>query len=224
MTNCEEALQQVKDTTERNKRMQDEHINKRHSYEKSVNKKREWEKCKNELNCGGEYSRFSGKVNDLRNDRRFWTRCVAHEESQSGRHDDWCRNDFGDDWKHVGQDNGGCSPGFTKGLCGRTDDGIRRDLGIENRPGTESDPGNFSPIPVPEIKCCQEMTFKGISANKVNFDNLNQTCNIVTEATGGKQSVPNSNQQSVSKKTILIMIVTMLIILGACSAVLVVVI
>lgn len=48
-----------------------------------------------------------------------WNNCVAWNETSSGKHDDWCRNDHGHEWSHVGQDGAGCSKGFGKGVCRR---------------------------------------------------------------------------------------------------------
>lgn len=52
-------------------------------------------------------------------DKRNWNNCVAWNETSSGKHDDWCRNDHGPEWSHVGQDGAGCSKGFGKGVCRR---------------------------------------------------------------------------------------------------------
>jgi hypothetical protein len=55
----------------------------------------------------------------LKEPPRPWNNCVAWLETTPGRHDDWCANDFGTGWKHVGQDGGGCTPGFGKGTCSK---------------------------------------------------------------------------------------------------------
>ncbi len=48
-----------------------------------------------------------------------WNNCVAWNDTGSGKHDDWCRNDKGQNWSHIGQDGAGCSKGFGKGVCGK---------------------------------------------------------------------------------------------------------
>ena len=48
-----------------------------------------------------------------------WNNCVGWLDTNPGKHDDWCRNDKGQNWSHVGQDGAGCSKGFGKGVCGK---------------------------------------------------------------------------------------------------------
>lgn len=50
-------------------------------------------------------------------EKRNWNNCVVWGETGSGKHDDWCRNDFGPNWAHVGQDGAGCAKGWGKGVC-----------------------------------------------------------------------------------------------------------
>jgi hypothetical protein len=51
--------------------------------------------------------------------RETWNNCVSWGETGAGKHDDWCRNDKGQNWSHVGQDGGGCTLGWGKGVCGK---------------------------------------------------------------------------------------------------------
>jgi hypothetical protein len=194
MSTCADALSNVQRITNDNRRSQEEHNNKRRNYELSVNKQREWDKCKNNLDCGGEYDRFAGRVRDLRNEKKHMINCIDWISLTRNDYGGYCRNDHGDGWKHVDNTNGGCTPGWGKGVCARNDDRIKQDLGIGNRPGTETDPGNFVPLPVPEIKCCQEIAFKNISADKVAFDNISQSCNVV--GTSSKNESNTSKEES----------------------------
>ncbi len=46
-----------------------------------------------------------------------WNNCAVWDETTPGKHDDWCRNDFGSHAKHVGQGQHGCAKGWGKGVC-----------------------------------------------------------------------------------------------------------
>lgn len=52
-------------------------------------------------------------------EKRPWNNCVPWAETSAMKHDDWCMNDIGPGWKHIGQDGAGCTKGFGKGICGR---------------------------------------------------------------------------------------------------------
>jgi hypothetical protein len=47
----------------------------------------------------------------------YWGNCVVWGETQAGKHDDWCVNDFGPGWTHTGQGGDNCAPGWGKGDC-----------------------------------------------------------------------------------------------------------
>jgi hypothetical protein len=46
-----------------------------------------------------------------------WNNCVAWAETTPGKHHDWCVNDLGPGFNHVGQDKGACAQGFGRGIC-----------------------------------------------------------------------------------------------------------
>jgi len=46
-----------------------------------------------------------------------WNNCAVWGETTPGKHDDWCRNDFGSHATHVGQGQHGCTLGWGKGVC-----------------------------------------------------------------------------------------------------------
>jgi hypothetical protein len=46
-----------------------------------------------------------------------WNNCAVWLETTPGKHDDWCRNDFGSHATHVGQGQHGCPKGQGKGVC-----------------------------------------------------------------------------------------------------------
>jgi len=46
-----------------------------------------------------------------------WKICVAWVETTPGKHHDWCVNDLGHGFKHVGQDKGACAQGYGRGIC-----------------------------------------------------------------------------------------------------------
>lgn len=60
-------------------------------------------------------------------EKRPWNNCVPWAETSATKHDDWCTNDVGPGWKHIGQDGAGCTKGFGKGVCGRE---VERPVGL----------------------------------------------------------------------------------------------
>lgn len=46
-----------------------------------------------------------------------WKNCVPWDETESGKHDDFCQNDLGEGWKHTGRFKGGCGENEGKGIC-----------------------------------------------------------------------------------------------------------
>lgn len=193
MPSCEKALKQVEDIINDNKQNES---NPRYSkwkrekddFQNSKNKQEEWDNCKNNLNCGGNYSWAKGKIDDLRNERKVWNNCAVWDATKVGEHDDWCVNDFGQGWIHVDRGGWGCTAGWGRGECGRTDDKVKKDLDIGERPSITMDPGPWVANPVPDIKCCQDMTFKNMKASDITFNNNSQSCDVAEEDKKSKTS------------------------------------
>jgi len=178
---CEKALQ----IAERWKAEDDAAYNDwkgRHDiYQASVTKYDEWNSCKNNLDCRGQYAQYVNSINDLRNEKKTWNNCVAWNETQSGRHNDWCENDIAKGWRHTGQTGEGCWPGFGKGVCSRSDDKIKQELYLQP-PTVTQDPGpQPNRRPLPKIDCCNSFVAQGLKASEINFDDINQSCGGVPE-------------------------------------------
>ena len=119
---------------------------------------RDWDKRKTDI--------FNGNQEEKR-----WNSCVATWDCDAGKHDDWCRNDFGDGWYHSGKDQncGACGKhGCTQchGICKKTDDKRWQEASDQTarerggRPGDYNEPWpndaaaieqNKTPV---DIACC----------------------------------------------------------------------
>jgi cobalamin biosynthesis Mg chelatase CobN len=128
----------------------------------------------------GEYNIWAQKENELRDEKKQWNSCVVWNETQSGKHDDWCRNDIGSGWYHSGQSKGPCTPGWGRGVCQRTNDQIQLDL---NNAGYAAAKPNVSPHPGAQpsppggnnVQCCSQL-FQNITAADVKFSEIIQQC------------------------------------------------
>jgi hypothetical protein len=142
-------------------------------------------------NLRGHFQRFGDLKNNLRNERRNWNNCVAWNETNAGKHNDWCQNDVGQGWYHTGQDGGGCSLGFGKGVCGRTDEEVDRVMADSlKKVEPTADPlisskkwlGMGEPVqplqpPSSDILCCSQI-FSDINVQDadMNISDINQDC------------------------------------------------
>lgn len=170
------------------------------SYQKWQTKHNQWKNCRNDLNCVGDYSGYTGSINDLRNEKKTWNNCVSNINNifRNNAFDDWCRSDVGQGWEHKGATWDGCSPGsFTgKGICMRTEQGIKNffytDF-IKSAAEPQGDDGNtwagtngppeYKDLNLFSISCCQDQNFSGNTADKIFYDNITQTCNVTPPAT-----------------------------------------
>lgn len=130
-------------------------------------------------NMSGEYASWNDKRAQLIDEKKPWNNCVAWNDTQSGAHNDWCRNDAGQGWYHAGQTGSGCSAGFGKGVCQRTTDQVIVDLrNAGYNAGEPAVPGQPIP-PIPpngnNIQCCSQM-FSNITADNINFSDIQQNC------------------------------------------------
>lgn len=172
---CDDVLAQIEEWNREDDNAQAAWQRNSDAYNAAVSLKGQWDDCRNNLNCYGNYAGYADKVNSLRNERRAWNNCVAWNETSAGKHNDWCANDRGQDWQHVGQE-GSCSLGFGKGVCGRNDNAVKRDLGLPSAPGVPPHPGPQPSRHNMNVQCCQSFTAQGIQAKNVSFNEINQTC------------------------------------------------
>jgi hypothetical protein len=182
-----------------------EEISKR-NFEKSTklsNLVSQWEQeqkvYKNRLNewetMSGEYAQWDRIKRDLQNEKRNWNNCIPWNETSAGKHNDWCRNDNnGEDWYHAGQDGGGCTPGFGKGVCQRTNDQVNKQLEI--RGYDNSKPVFLKPKPdeTNQPDLAQE--------EQIRSDTNIQCCANIMNITGNAFDVAQSCQQSIEQTLI----------------------
>ena len=123
----------------------------------------------------GEFSNFAERKRSLLAERRDWNSCVDWARTSAGNRDDWCVNDVGKGWVHVGQSGNGCAPGFGVGVCGRTESAVNTIVNNEKSP--------FEPEYVPEprqpdapsnieIQCCANIINTGVG----DLRNISQMC------------------------------------------------
>jgi len=153
------------------------------------------------------------RAESKRGDSRQWNNCVATWECDAGRHDDWCRNDFGDGWYHAGKEQNcgactiwGCSQ--CHGIC-KKDDGLRRREAISEigrRPDNfnETEPRRPSPpeqnMTPNNITCCANVT--QVVASNIN-DSLIKQMNDCKSSLNDKYQVEKEKEARQKEKEIL---------------------
>jgi hypothetical protein len=159
------------------------------SYNRWVNKHEDWKALR------GDFKWIADKKSNLANEHKEWNNCVAWNETQSGKHSDWCNNEnYG--WEHVGQSGGGCWPGFGKGVCARTswrvDQEIQGDISNSEPKADPQDSSKYwlgMPVPQPpqqpngtNIMCCSQI-FSDINVKdgNANISNISQNCSLQLE-------------------------------------------
>jgi hypothetical protein len=147
-------------------------------------------------------NRRNSKKNDLRNETKTWDTCVDWAQTNSGNHNDYCRNDIGSGWEHVGQTGGGCTKGFGKGICQRTWDQAEREANNQmgprpgdyniSRPTQDAFPF-YQQITGADVQCCTNYFDCGNNCTSLNNK---QSCLQAINST-----IEDSTKSSNSSKT-----------------------
>lgn len=118
---------------------------------------------------------------------REWNACVASWEADAGKHDDWCRNDFGHGWFHSGKTGYRCGL-QNKGICSKTDEKRWQEATAQVTAERGARPANFNE-PEPrdregiyaydpqvqndgQVQCCANI----LNINVGDANNVKQTC------------------------------------------------
>ncbi len=195
----------------------------------------EWKIQKDEYDKNwGEYqtalagweTKYAAEKKRLQEEEKIWNNCVDWNTASSGNKDSWCQDDtgFAD---HIGGTGGGCTPGFGKGRCRRTETQVNTaldswiagtpeiSLGFIKLPGV---PGNPKPLPPTggtngtvtpcgspcqppsaNILCCSQV-IQDIQAGKGVNVNAIQTCN--QELINAATSIPTTEATATSPSTV----------------------
>jgi len=213
MPSCEKALQQLEDTNKENERIQKQHEEDKESYSRWLKRKNDWE------NKSGKYEKWK-KYDGV--NREFWANefdgtCWWGENW--GDANDWCHsaaNKKGYDGENYwAKEWGSCSGRWGNFKCKKDDSTVKdqQDAYKKDVPEVDLDTGKYwlnkgeptvTYLPVPDIKCCQEISMKGIKAADVSFNNTTQSCDIAEETKKGKKIVKKpgkgSSKDSSNKK------------------------
>jgi hypothetical protein len=208
---CEDGVKIIQATQKSNQVLIDDYNN-RH---------KEWEAKKNASNTTWEANNkarqdaqtaWDRKKQDFFNgnqESKWWNNCSPTWEADSGKHDDWCRNDFGDGWYHSGKVCGQDPCGFwnqgsCKGICSKTDNkrwneatqSTIREKG--NRPDNYNDPRFSDSEPrTPEqnktsfsLACCSNIT------NVIGSDITDATIKQQNDCLSSKQSAVTAAEKA----------------------------
>lgn len=150
-------------------------------------KRQDWE------NLVGNFSDLIQIKSDLKTEAHNWNSCMAWSDTSPGHHNDWCEHDVGQGWYHAGQDGGGCTKGFGKGVCKRTQDQVERDFAQSHnnrKPEADLSIGAAPSAPTGNnIQCCSQL-FSGISGASVQFSDIQQKCTQQIESQIANASKP----------------------------------
>lgn len=116
-----------------------------------------------------------------------WNNCVATWDADAGRHDDWCRNDFGEGWYHSGKSGYRCGL-MNKGICSKTDDKRVREAIAQVKREWGDRPSDFA-----EREPKQE-NFPLADQNQTSI-NLNCCSNYMNVTGNAKQNIQSCQQE-----------------------------
>jgi hypothetical protein len=189
-TNCKKALILAKATTDKNTEILALNTTARLKYQSDLDLYNKYlDNVKQWTDKTGNYSKWQTDKIRLTNDALPWSNCVPWPDTSAGKHDDYCVNDIGVGWYHGGQTGNGCSIGFGKGLCKRTDAKINIDLETDGYISAQPIPIQ-KPMLLPDkelikqgnITCCDNI----INVN----DSLLQNVDITQASTCNATSLP----------------------------------
>jgi hypothetical protein len=189
-TNCKQALLLAKANTDKNTEILALNATARLKYQSDLDLYNKYlDNVKQWTDKTGNYSKWQADKIRLTNDALPWNNCVPWSDTSAGKHDDYCVNDIGIGWYHGGQTGNGCSIGFGKGLCKRTDAKINADLETDGYIAEQ-------PIPIqkPILLLDKELIKQGnitCCSNIINVnDSLLQNVDITQASTCNASSVP----------------------------------
>lgn len=213
MPSCEKALQQVEDTKKENEKIKKKYEDDKESYGRWLKRKNDWEY---KLGPYEKWKKYDG-VN-----REFWAKetdntCWAGENW--GEAHNWCHdkaNKMGYDGENYwAKEWGWCYGRHGNFKCKKDDSTVKDqqnaykndipevDLDTNKYWLNKSEP-TVTYLPVPDVKCCQEMTFNNIKAADVSFNNNSQSCTInnqtVTSATKKPATTKPATKKPATKK------------------------
>lgn len=202
---CEKVLKQLENTNKENIKLKKQYEDDKESYGRWLKRKNDWE------SKSGPYEKWK-KYDGV--NREFWASefdgtCWAGENW--GDANDWCHwaaNKKGYDGENYwAKQWGWCYGRYGDFKCKKDDSTVKDqqnaykdaipevDLDTNKYWLNKSEP-TVTYLPVPDVKCCQEMVFKGIKASDISFDNNTQSCNIT-----GKKIVKPDFKKKGSKDT-----------------------
>jgi hypothetical protein len=214
MPSCEKALKQLEDTKRDNDKIKKQYEEDKESYSRWLKRKNDWE------NKTGDYEKWK-KYDGV--NREFWaneTDGTCWWGENWGDANNWCHsaaNKKGYDGENYwAKEWGWCSGRWGNFKCKKDDNTVKDqqdaykkdvpevDLATGKYWLNKSEPSNPNYLPVPDIKCCQEMTFKNIKAADVSFNNNTQSCDVAeeTKKEGTKKEETKKGKTSSSKKTV----------------------
>lgn len=139
----------------------------------------DWDKRKQDIYNGNQES-------------KNWNNCSETWNADAGKHDDWCRNDFGDGWYHSGKSGDGCTKGMFKGVCSKTDDRRNREATDQTTREKGDRPANFSE---------REPTQDNFPLTDQNQTSINMNCcSNYMNVTGNAKSNIQSCQQEIQQR------------------------
>lgn len=170
MSTCADAIQEVRRLSARNEDLLTEYNNKRSDYDRQINSVSVPSNNRGDYSApeAGEHYACDGARHD-----RHRSECSgkSHDGHPSGSYE-WT----GEEWTTWGF--GPCRK--TNARCYIKQDYInslhnaaqnRRNELVNLKNGV-----TYTPLPVPDIGCCQSMQFQGLSAEQIRFNNLSQSC------------------------------------------------
>ena len=210
---CSDALNLNSQIVARNDAVRSKYERDSADYNTFMNKYKRWENCYNRQNCTDEYSILNNKIREIVGNPIPWQNCVDWGTAISNEKHQWCVNDFGEGYIHVGgQGNGPCGPGFGRGLCQRSNEKVSSlfkdymnniDIFKIPRPVDNYTSGQ-PPAPVYEntmqLNCCLQQS-TGTAGGSITFDNNTQTCTVSNSASNNAVIPPQQSLPSTSTST-----------------------
>lgn len=170
MSTCADAILEVKRLSARNEDLLTEYNNKRDEYDRQINAISVPSNNRGDYSApeAGEHYACDGARHD-----RHRSECSgkSHDGHPSGSYE-WT----GEEWTTWGggpcrKTNAKCyiKQDYINGLHNSAQNKRNELINLKNGVKQTS-------LPVPDIGCCQTMQFQGLSADKIQFNNVNQSC------------------------------------------------
>jgi hypothetical protein len=177
MNTCQSAIQNVERITARNEDLLTDYNNKRQDYDRQINAISIPSRNKGDYPApeAGEHYACDGARHD-----RHRSECSGKSD---GGHSSGSFEWTGEEWTTWGfgpcrKTNARCyiKQDYINGLATSAENKRSELVNLKNGITLTS-------LPVPNITCCQSMDFKSLSADKISFNEINQTCNTTPQPT-----------------------------------------